>query len=502
MTRRGAFRVVIALALCLAAFAPAAAPSVRAASTFDTPTATSTFGASIVFSQPITTTVALKRVEIVLTVPGEPGPEIAEVDAPPRPGRHTLSYPLDAGGNVLPNTAIEARWRLTAVDGTVEVGPPVTVRYEDTRFKWKVRSGAIVRVHWYEGPDAFGQRALEIGDKAISDASALLGVKETEPVDFFLYADQQAFYDALGPSTPENVGGQANAEIRTLFALITPDQINADWVGVVVRHELTHLVANTAVDNPYHFLPRWVNEGLAVYLSEGYDSGNRAAVRTAARDGTLMPLESLAGNFPTSSDRFFQAYAESVSSIDYLVRKYGRDKLVALIRSYARGVTDDEAFTGALGVDVEAFDTAWRAELDAKQPAVLGPQPAPPGPLPSGWTQSDGSSGIAIPSAAPGATRVPASGAAAPSSPAGGAGGGGSTVPIIIAVLGFFVAIVAVGYGVARPRRRPPVAIAAGEPAPSVAAPGDVAPPAVDYSAPSDVPPDVSRDAPPNAPPP
>jgi Peptidase MA superfamily len=500
MTRRAAFRAVIVLTLCLAALGPAAAPSVRAASTFDVPTATSTYGATIAFSQPITTTAALKRVEIVLTVPGEPGPEIAEVDVPPRPGRHTLTYSLDAGGNILPNTVIEARWRLTAVDGTVEVGPVVTVRYEDTRFKWKVRSGAIVRVHWYEGPDAFAQRALEIGDKAIRDASALLGVQETEPVDFFLYADQQAFYDALGPSTPENVGGQANAEIRTLFALITPDQINADWVGVVVRHELTHLVANTAVDNPYHFLPRWVNEGLAVYLSEGYDGGNRAVVRNAARGGTLMPLDSLAGNFPTSSDRFFQAYAESVSSIDYLVRKYGRDKLVALIRSYARGVTDDEAFQGALGVDVDGFDTAWRAELDAKQPAVLGPQPAPPGPLPSGWTESDGSSGIAIPTGQPGATRVPATGAAAPSSPANGTGRGGSTVPIIVAVLGLFLAIAALGYGVARPRRRPLLAIAPQEPASfPFAAPAEADDPAHERpAAPSDVPPD----APPAEPPP
>ena len=50
------------------------------------------------------------------------------------------------------------------------------------------------------------------------------GVTETDPIDFFIYADQDAFYDALGPGTRENVGGQANAEIRTLFALITPSE--------------------------------------------------------------------------------------------------------------------------------------------------------------------------------------------------------------------------------------------------------------------------------------
>jgi peptidase MA superfamily protein len=466
MTMRLAFRAVIVLALSLAALAGPAAPSVFAATTFDAPTATSSYGSSVVFTQPITTTRPMKRAEILLEFPGAPGPDVVEVaDALTEPGRSALDYSLDAP-QLLPNTTIKARWRLTSVDGTIELGPAVTVRYDDTRFTWKVRAGPLVRVHWYKGSDAFGKRALDIGEKGIRDAAALLGVTETEPIDFFIYADQQAFYQALGPRTPENVGGQANAEIRTLFGLITPGEIDADWVDIVIRHELTHLAFNTAVDNAYHFPPRWLNEGLAVYLSEGYGADNRTLVRDAANDGTLMPLDAIAGDFPATRDRFFLAYAESVSSLDYLVRTYGRDKLVALIRSYARGLTDDEAFKAALGVDVATFDTAWRAELKARQPTVHGPGPAPPGPLPSGWTQADGSAGVPLASGAPGPTGVPASGATAPSSPATGPGRGGSTVPIIIATLGLLVAIVVVGYGVARPRRRPLVAIAPQEAAP------------------------------------
>ena len=49
---------------------------------------------------------------------------------------------------------------------------------------------------------------------------------ETDPIDFFIYADQDEFYDALGPATRENVGGEAHADIRTMFALITPDEID------------------------------------------------------------------------------------------------------------------------------------------------------------------------------------------------------------------------------------------------------------------------------------
>ena len=109
-------------------------------------------------------------------------------------------------------------------------------------------------------------------------------------------------------------------------------------------HELTHLVFDTAVKNPYHFPPRWLNEGLAVYLSEGYGDSWRAAVKNAVDDDEIIPLDGLTGQFPTTRDQFFLAYGESVSAVDYLVRTYGQDALVKLVRSYADGVTDDEAF--------------------------------------------------------------------------------------------------------------------------------------------------------------
>jgi hypothetical protein len=68
-----------------------------------------------------------------------------------------------------------------------------------------------------------------------------------------------------------------------------------------------------------------------------------------------------------------------VSAVDFFVRTHGRDALIQLIRSYADGRTDDEAFTAAIGVDVGAFNDAWMADLGAVAPKRYGPQPAPVG---------------------------------------------------------------------------------------------------------------------------
>ncbi len=404
-----------------------------AGATFGRPAATSEWGSGITFEQPVVVTAAPRRVEIVISSAADTGAFVSEV-ALPATGSSTLRYTLDvATAAFLPNTSFRARWRVTFGDETIVLGPEASATYVDSRFAWRTTRGPIVRVHWYTGDEAFGRRALRIGEEAVEKAAALLGVSETDPIDFFVYADEASFYEALGPGTRENVGGQANAEIRTLFALITPDEIDDPWVGTVIPHELTHLVFDTAVRNRYHYPPRWLNEGLAVYLSQGYDPSDRAKVETAARDGELMPLDALLGQFPTTFDRFGLAYAESVSAVDFLVRTHSQDVLVGLVRSYADGRTDDEAFAAALGIGATAFGEAWLANLGATPPVRRGPQPAPAGPLPAEWTAS--SPGTDGATAAPG-TGTPA----VPATPGTGGADGSAAVTIgavvILAVAG------------------------------------------------------------------
>lgn len=405
MSRRRASTLVAALALAFGALG-SSADTVAAATEFGRPTIEGTFGGDIVATQPVTLDGAPDRVEVLVTIAGGPAPHVSEVTPPSGGGPATLRHDLGADGHILPNTPISVRWRLTA-DGVVTLGPEARTVVADERFDWRTVSGDVVRVHWYEGDQAFGERALRIGERAVQETSRVFGVTEDEPVDFFIYANQDDFYDALGPGTRENVGGQANAEIRTMFAQIGASSIDDPWVENVVPHELIHLVFDTAVENPYHFPPRWLNEGLAVYLSVGYDLSDRSAVESAAASGMLIPLDGLVGQFPTSAEQFSLAYSESVSAVDYLIRTYGQDTMVSLVRSYAEGRTDDEAFEAAIGMDVGAFNDAWLADLGATPPTKHGPQPAPAGPRPADWGGASPAPGSGASPAPGGATAGP-----------------------------------------------------------------------------------------------
>ena len=403
MSRRAAWApltLVFAVAIGLghpAAVAAADAPE------FDPPEASSSYGVNVQFEQGVTLAAAPSRVEMLLTTPASDGPTIVTYEGRVIVGPNTFQYEMNvADGHIVPNTTFTAQWRVIDADGKAWLGPPISETYSDTNQDWQTLEGDVVRVHWYEGGQAFAERALQIGDNAVAEVSQLLGVTEEEPIDFFIYAERDPFYAALGPSTRENVGGEAHVDIRTMFALISPNDINADWVSIVVPHELTHLVFGTATDNPYHFPPHWLDEGVAVYLSEGYVASDRALVEDAARSGTIIPLEGLVGAFPTTRDRFFLAYAESVSAVDDIVADHGQEALVGLIRSYADGVSDDEAFTAALGMDVASFEQSWLDGVGAQVPVRHGPQPAPGGPLPEGWAGA-----APNPSLQPGATQRP-----------------------------------------------------------------------------------------------
>lgn len=444
---------VVGLVLSLAPAVVAAVPP-----TFGTPTATSKFDSGIDFTQPISASEQIGRVELLLTFADAIGPNVTAVPLAPVSGAKDLTYHLDTSGqqHLIPNTPIVARWRVFPVSDPEHgiLGPELKVVYADDRFEWKTVAGDLVRVHWYEGSAAFAAKALKLGEDEVRATSELLGVTETEPVDFFVYPNSGDFYGALGPGAHENVAGTAFSNIRTLLGLIPPDQIDDPIVAVRIPHEFVHLVFGTASANPYHAPPRWLNEGLAVYQSEGYGSDDRGGVQAAAKSGTLIPLDGLTGQFPNGQD-FFLAYSESVGAVDYMVRTYGSDALVTLIRSYAEGRTDDEAFTAALGLDMTAFGEAWFKDVKAKAPTRYGPQPAPPGPVPSAWLGAVVGGTVASP--APGASNgVPAGTAAASAAPVpatiDGTSGSGTGL-VLVVIVGAIVAI-ALGVLVARSRRR------------------------------------------------
>lgn len=311
-----------------------------------------------------------------------------------------------AAGNSSPNTRFDFQFRLHSTDGTTTTGPVGQAVVDDNRFNWQTFADRLVVVHWYSGDQAFAQNAANQANEAIDNASTLLGVTLDKPVDLYVYDTEDAMRSAISPNR-ENIAGEAHPAIDTMYVNIAPND-PGNFPDTVIKHELTHLVLHRAVDNPYNGVPRWLDEGVAVYLSEGYTDYWKGFVNGAVANKSLIPLQGLAGLFPSVQSEFYLAYGEAVASVDYFIRTYGDQTFWNLVKSYGAGVSDDDAFTAATGSNVDAFDKAWFESLGLEPPSPVGPQAAAPGPVPPGWTSDAGGA----PATAAAATGAPASGAA------------------------------------------------------------------------------------------
>jgi hypothetical protein len=369
-------------------------PSVAAGAsiTFGTPTAQSVFGQGIEFTQPYGGS-GIANAWIVISFPGDAGPSVASLDSI---GSARLTFDLD-GGALSPFQPVTASFRLALNDGTIETGPQVKVVYADDRYTWQSRTSGILTMHWIDGSASFGSQLLSYGTQGIAKAASWFGVSETDPIDFYIYPDQKSFASAM--NSAETIGGVAESGYRTCFGLAGTSDLS--YASSMVPHEVTHIVFSDATGNAYHSPPRWVNEGLATYLSEGYDSSNKRLVTQAVGDGTLVPLAALAGYFALDASRIYLSYAEAAAATDYMVRTYGQSSILKLVKAYGQGSSDDEAFTAAFGVTISAFDAAWLASNRVTAGQTYGPQPAPTGAVPPGWNGSSPTAPPVTPSTVP-----------------------------------------------------------------------------------------------------
>ncbi len=370
-------------ALALLPAPVAAAPTVS----FEPPSATAVLLQPLVFRDTFRTSVRPVRVELVASSPYVPGSTVQDASvAQAADGSWHVSVTQADTGSV--NTVYRFVFRVTLPGGVTETSPSGSVTVVDTRFAWQIISGGTVTLHWYGVSIGTARTWLRAAQAAITRGAAAFGITGSVPhLDFFIYNDSASFFDAIGSGANADAAGVYIPDTHTAFGTVLPSDLGSDWPDTEIAHEVTHHVFEVATHNPYHMPPLWLDEGLAVYYSEG--SGPRSAeLQQGIAQGRIVPLDGLSGAFPASTDPFVLSYAEAVSAVDFFLRTYGAQALQRLVATYARGATDDEAFQAATGGTAAAFDAAWLAAIGVRPPPAYGPRPAPAGPVPPGWAPS------------------------------------------------------------------------------------------------------------------
>jgi cellulose synthase operon protein C len=141
-----------------------------------------------------------------------------------------------------------------------------------------------------------------------------------------------------------------------------------NW-GSTLWHEMSHVFILTATN---HRVPRWFTEGLAVH-EEGWRSPEwrdrvTPEVLLAIRDKKLLPVAKLDRGFafPEYPSQVIVSYFQAGSICDFVTAKWGEEKLLDMVHSYAKLQTTPQVIQQDLGLAPEEFDKQYLAWIDEK----------------------------------------------------------------------------------------------------------------------------------------
>lgn len=144
----------------------------------------------------------------------------------------------------------------------------------------------------------------------------------------------------------------------------TPGEFH--WAGTL-WHEMSHVYILTLTN---YRVPRWFTEGVAVHeeSATNADWGDRVSpsIIAAVRDKKLLPVAQIDRGFvhPSYPSQVIVSYYQAGRICDYIAKRWGEKKLLDIARQFAKNRTTVDVLREQLGMEPEAFDKDFLAEVD------------------------------------------------------------------------------------------------------------------------------------------
>jgi hypothetical protein len=282
------------------------------------------------------------------------------------------TWEMRQSGSLPPGTQLWWRWRLTDASGNETVTETTTATWLDDEHDWQtVSNGDTLRLHYYEGSQAFINELAKAASDGLRFNETQSGLKASSPIDVFIYDGSDDLRDAI-LYEPNWTGGQAFPDQDIVIIGIAEDDL--EWGRDAMVHELTHVLVGHLTFSCLGDVPTWLNEGLAVYSEGGLDINSEQQLEGAIQDDTLLSVRSISGGFSEIPDKAYLSYSQSYSLTKFLIETHGQEKMTALLISLRDGTTIDEALLETYGFDVDGLEDAWRQAIGA-QPRAASAQP-------------------------------------------------------------------------------------------------------------------------------
>ena len=274
-------------------------------------------------------------------------------------------------GQMAPGATVFYRWSVELADGSRIESEEQSFRYDDARFKWQSTQNGQLSVLYYKNAN-LANSVLAAGTEALARLADAIGYSSDAPIYVYIYASEGDMGLAL-PSRSQTY----DAATVTLGMAMSEDTVlllgRASDAETTVMHELSHIVVGRATDTPFSDVPRWLDEGLAMYAEGKLPADNASSLDQAVRADRLISLRSMT-SYPGDASLVDLFYGEAYSIVAYMLDTYGADSMRELLGQLGQGTPIEEALATAHGISLADLETGWRASLG------LGPRAEVPSP--------------------------------------------------------------------------------------------------------------------------
>ncbi len=176
-------------------------------------------------------------------------------------------------------------------------------------------------------------------------------------------APSQEEFDRLTAGTIPHWGTACAIPNRSLIVLKSPRimQVWREKLQVVLRHELVHIYLHRIAIGG---VPRWYDEGLAIYYSGEWDLRNNLDLAIAVVTGGLIPLREMRVSYPDAEQRVNLFYLESYSAAAFLNSYLGRERSPLFFHRLLTTENFERALYQQTGMTLDRFETMWEGWLE------------------------------------------------------------------------------------------------------------------------------------------
>ncbi len=224
----------------------------------------------------------------------------------------------------------------------------------------------VEQAHYYY--HAANRQFINEVDSAISlarkDLSLILGDSLGIKPSIYIEDTPEEFRQRIGSAVPD-WGAAVALPYKQMIVVKSPAHFRLGKpLSELIKHEYAHLALE---DRLRHVEPpRWLNEGLAMYIAFEWGWSSNVSLSQAVVLGSIVPLIEIEKMNRFSEGRAQIAYAQSYMAVKYLLDQYGFESFNILLDRIRDRQSMDDAMMAAIGSNYNGFEKEYLDYLKSR----------------------------------------------------------------------------------------------------------------------------------------